>query len=80
MVRRSGDQRDRKENKCLLNEHWNKIVSCQAFTHQVADKFYNHIQNSCEMILKAFQMGRITPIIKLEIPDEDPFKNIQHTQ
>ena len=38
--------------------------------------FYDHIQNNCEMIIKAFQMARITPIAEIEILDEDPFKNI----
>ena len=39
--------------------------------------FKNHIQNSREMIMKAFQMAGITPIVQIEIPDEDSFKNIQ---
>ena len=39
--------------------------------------FKNHMQNSREMIIKAFQMAGITPIVEIEIPDEDSFKNIQ---
>ena len=38
--------------------------------------FYDHIQNNRQMIIKAFQMAGITPIAEIEIPDEDPFKNI----
>ena len=38
--------------------------------------FYDHMQNNREMIIKAFQMAGITPIAEIEIPDEDPFKNI----
>ena len=35
------------------------------------------MQNNREIIIKAFQMAGITPIAEIEIPDEDPFKNIQ---
>ena len=38
------------------------------------------MQNNLVMIIKAFQMVGITPITEIEIPDEDPFKNIQQTQ
>ena len=37
---------------------------------------YDHMENNCEMIIKAFHMAGITPIAEIKIPDEDPFKNI----
>ena len=39
-------------------------------------RFYDHMQNNREMIIKACQMAGITPIAEIDIPDEDPFKNI----
>ena len=50
-------------------------------TQQVKDvvvlaSFYDYMQNCREMITKAFQMTGINPIAEIEIPDEDPFKNI----
>ena len=38
--------------------------------------FYDHMQNNREMIIKAFHMAGITPIAEMEVPDEDPFKDI----
>ena len=46
-----------------LHARW--LISC-----------YDHMLNSREMIIKAFQMAGITPTAKIEIPDEDPFKDI----